>query len=370
MFNQYRLFRFTCLALLAISLLLAACGDPTATPASPATSNPATAKATTAAAPATATTAPTLTPIPTTASATTASPVDAGLTVKAGATTARTASNTLQLVWKTNGGNDKLKEPIGLAVDRQGDVYVSDAANNFVQKFDANGKFLLQWGKTGKGEGEFSFSGSGPTAGFLAVDKDGNLYVSDCYNSRVQVFDPDGKFLRSFGTEPGSGQMMLPGPITFDDKGNIYVAARVDSINMYDSTGKFLKQFNIPGEALKYAGVGAIDQQGNLYVAELLDSRVRKFDSTGKFLVSFGSKGSADGQFAAPVGTALDSQGNLYVTDNSHRIQKFDPTGKFLVSWDSAGGTQFGRTVSLVMDNQGYLYLTDGGAGMVYKLKP
>ncbi|HYP20875.1 MAG TPA: DUF2298 domain-containing protein, partial [Chloroflexia bacterium] len=92
--------------------------------------------------------------------------------------------------------------PRGIARDAQGNFYVSDTENKRIQKFDPSGKWLLSFGGEGTGNGQFSSIspgsiGTGP--GGLAVDADGNVYVADTWNHRIQKFDSEGKFLMSWG---------------------------------------------------------------------------------------------------------------------------------------------------------------------------
>lgn len=90
---------------------------------------------------------------------------------------------------------------------------------------------MLAWGSRGSGEGRFEFTPAnpedGPDAGFVAVVGQGNVYVSDAYNGRVQKFDPDGKFLMQFGNMgTGDGQFDPPTarPIYVDSQNNLYVS--------------------------------------------------------------------------------------------------------------------------------------------------
>jgi DNA-binding beta-propeller fold protein YncE len=82
--------------------------------------------------------------------------------------------------------------PWGVALDSNGDVYVSDWRNDRVQKFDPSGRYLAQWGSSGDGEGQFKRPSG------LAVDPDGNIYVCDWGNERVQVLSPSGQVLACF----------------------------------------------------------------------------------------------------------------------------------------------------------------------------
>ncbi len=116
-------------------------------------------------------------------------------------------------------------------MDSLGYVYVSDAFNFRVQKFDSYGNFVLQFGEQGSGDGQFE--GPGP----LYVDKQDHVWVSTF--PRVQKFDSQGHFLASYGSA-GSG----PGQFTG-------------------------------------AAMGTIDSQGNMYIADLLNARVQKLDANG-----------------------------------------------------------------------------------------
>ena len=85
--------------------------------------------------------------------------------------------------WGTEGAEDgQFSYPHGLAIDGDGDVYVSDRSNHRVQVFDPQGRFLRKWGAEGTGDGEFAFPER------LAIDRDGDVYVADTFNDRIQVF--------------------------------------------------------------------------------------------------------------------------------------------------------------------------------------
>ncbi len=71
----------------------------------------------------------------------------------------------------------------------------------------------------------------------------------------------------------------------------------------------------------------AVDSSGNVYVTDYDNNRVQKFDSNGNFITKWGSEGSKNGQFDGPQGIAVDSSGNVYVTDEGNiRIELFVPT--------------------------------------------
>ena len=116
-----------------------------------------------------------------------------------------------------------LTSPEGIAVDQEGNVYVADTANSRIQVFSSNGTFISKWGRYGVGNGTFN-----SPAG-IAVDQEGNVYVADTANSRIQVFSSNGTFISkwgrySFGGTRTSDGMRFPEGIAVDQEGNVYVA--------------------------------------------------------------------------------------------------------------------------------------------------
>ncbi|MDB4442486.1 6-bladed beta-propeller [bacterium] len=82
----------------------------------------------------------------------------------------------------------------------------------------------------------------------------------------------------------------------------------------------------------------AVDNNGNVYVADEANNRIKKFTSTGEFIVQWGTEGEGAGEFHSPSDVDVDSLGNVYVTDDqNHRIQKFDSNGNYLIQWGSRG---------------------------------
>jgi sugar lactone lactonase YvrE len=164
-----------------------------------------------------------------------------------------------------------------VAVARDGDLYLSEYSRaERVQRFSPDGKevrFVI--GHAGAGPGEFN------RAEGLCVDAEDRLYVADSCNHRVQVFNPDGTFLRQFGRAGAA-----------------------------------------PGE-LSYPYDVRVDAAGHVFVCEFGNSRIQVFDAEGRSLEIIGGPGFAPGQFNNPWSLAMDSAGNLYVADaTNHRVQK------------------------------------------------
>ena len=85
----------------------------------------------------------------------------------------------------------------------------------------------------------------------------------------------------------------------------------------------------------------AIDSSGNVYVTEFRGNQVQKFTSTGVLVAQWGSEGSEDGQFQNPTGIAIDREDNVYISESgNHRVQKFTSDGQWLASWGSQGSDE------------------------------
>ncbi|MCX8103186.1 MAG: hypothetical protein N3E42_01915, partial [Candidatus Bipolaricaulota bacterium] len=115
-------------------------------------------------------------------------------------------------------GDGQFFEPHAIAVDGAGNVYISDAGNHRIQKFDASGKFLLKWGSRGFAPGQFDYPRG------LAFTRGGILLVVDQDNNRVQEFRSDGGFERHWGRLGSEeGEFRSPQDIAVESAGNIYV---------------------------------------------------------------------------------------------------------------------------------------------------
>src|SRR5438876_802382 len=181
------------------------------------------------------------------------------------------------------------------------------------------------WGKAGSGAhllhgGEFGTPSFG-----LSCDQNGNVYVVDTGNCRVQKFDNAGNFVHlwgMFGTAPA---------------------------NFHNPTGI------------------AVDDKGVVYVCDTNNHRIQRFDAKmGSYLSKGGRQGGGEGQFNAPWGVAVDNtRGYVYVVDSANfRIQKFDRSGEYVMSWGSFGNADgqlyFARGIA-VDENDGAVYVVDMG---------
>jgi DNA-binding beta-propeller fold protein YncE len=235
--------------------------------------------------------------------------------------------------WGTQGQElGQFMTPVGVAVSPAGDVYVTDWDNHNVQRFTSDGAFLSRWGTLGMENGQFH----NPTG--IAINASGEVYVVDRGNWRVQKFTSDGLYLDQWGSAGfGDGQFGDPeetgiGPwgIAVSGNGDVYVADQSnDRMQKFTGAGGYLAQW---GPFLVY-GV-AVGPNGDVYVSS--DDVVRIFTSGGAPLDQIGTSGAAEGQFDNPEGVAVDRSGNVFVADMfNNRIQKFGyvPTPAKRTTW-------------------------------------
>lgn len=204
--------------------------------------------------------------------------------------------------------------PAGIAVDTNGNFYVADSLNNRIEKFDASGHLVASADGSGNGQPPFHEPWD------VAVDKQGAVYVADTWNHRIVKLDSQMHFVAAWGhpnkpTGP-DGLLSLYGPRAI-----------------------------------------AIDPEGNLLVTDTGNNRVIKFSPTGQPLASFGTRGAGQGQFQEPVGLAVSPKdGTIYVADTwNGRIEVFDAAGHFLRSLPVRGWESHG------IENKPYLALLANG---------
>jgi sugar lactone lactonase YvrE len=264
-----------------------------------------------------------------------------------------------------------LSEPAGLALDCSGNLYIADVGNNTVREVTPEGVI-----STVAGNGTAGYSGDGGPASSaelnyprnLAFDASGNLYIADFYNNAVRKVTPAGTITTIAGNgAPGfsgdggpatSATLTNPAGVAVDRGGNLYIT---------DDNNERIRKVTPSGTISTYAGTGAmsfcgdggpatdacffypntiaVDASGNLYITDYYNNRIRMVDPFGTITtvagsgVSGGPSGSYDGdggpatsaQLNGPGGVSLDANGNLYIADTgNNRIRKVTISGVVL----------------------------------------
>ncbi len=282
-------------------------------------------------------------------------------------------------VWGSNGtGTGQFVTPRSLAVGPDGSVYVLDTGNNRIQVFDQNGNFLQQWGEPGAGPGQFNEPWG------IAVAGDGTIYVADTWNHRVQVFDATGQLLRTIGTfanvqqgDPQAEQGNFWGPrdLAVDAEGNVYVTDTGNKrVQKFSPEGQFLQAWGgggvVPGSFEEPTGID-IDSQGNIYVADTWNRRIQKFDPNlnpvAQWEVVDGWQ--SEGVVNKP-GLAVDDQGRVFISDpEGYRIIAYTSEGQVLGTWGQYGQdlASLALPVGLDFNDQGQLLVADSENNRVMK---
>ncbi len=308
----------------------------------------------------------------------------------------------------------KIETAHGVAVDGQGNVYIADTRNHRVRKV-VKGNIT-----TVAGTGQEGFSGDGGpgTAAQLsfprgvAVDKQGNLYISDTGNSRIRRVSAGGTISTIAGTGvagfDGDGgpatnaQLNYPRGLVLDSEGNLYVAdswnfrirrittaGTIETVAGNGSSGPFGDGRAATSASLGLIDALAFDGRGNLYLSDQYQHTIRKVvaDGTIATVVGGGFGPASDGGLAAaatlkfPKGLAADSEGNLFLADTfNHRVRRVLPNGVIgtvagngTAGFGGDGGTstaaQLNSPSGVALDSQANaLYLSDGGNYRIRKV--
>lgn len=216
-------------------------------------------------------------------------------------------------------GKGQFKFPYGIAGDKDGNVYVADLYNGCVTVHDSKGNFLKYFAESKPEEKILEAPG-----GIRIFDD--KVYVTDIQRSKVYVFDLNGKKLLDIG-EVGTkeGQFRAPNAVTVDKEGNIYVVDTGNQrVQVFDKEGKYIKVINGSpngkGDSVFVNPRGiAIDSRGIIYVISNLTHFVYGYNQEGNQVFVFGGIGEDNDKFTLPNGLFIDSNDDVYVTDTTNQ---------------------------------------------------
>jgi trimeric autotransporter adhesin len=289
----------------------------------------------------------------------------------------------------------QLGSPDGVAADAAGNVYVSDSIDHRVRKISPSGLIT-----TAVGNGHFGFRGDGGPADSaqlnapygIALDRDGNLYIADLGNSRVRKVSASDGTIRTVaggGTNPANAEggdataarLNQPRNLALDASGNLYIADFGDHRIYRVTPAGLIYRFagvGTPGAIKDSAAVDAafapldapaglaVDRDGAVYVADSGNRRIRKIYHGVMTNVALGTVA-----LSTPCGISIDSSGNLYIADKSApNVWRL----RLGIAYPVAGSQTFTAPRDVAPDGAGNLYVGDGaaagGAGFLRRVSP
>ena len=288
-------------------------------------------------------------------------------------------------VWGSIGpAAGQFQSPHSIAVAADGSIYVADGFNHRVQKFNAQGEYVMSIG-TPSGQTPNPPNGTFNEPWGVAVAPDGSIYVADTWNHRIQHFQADGTFIKGWGAMGDTGGQAVgseglfygPRSIAVDATGRVLVADTGNKrVQVFDQAGQFITQMGggglDQGRLDEPVGV-AVDAKGNIIVADTWNGRVQALDSTGAPLAAWDIDGWLEKELVGKPYLAVDAQARVYVADEvSQRVLIFDETGKYLGGFGQYGTDDHGFTMpgGIAVDRAGFVYVVDTGSGRVLKFPP
>ncbi len=264
---------------------------------------------------------------------------------------------------KEGAGSGEYEVPEGVAIDKEGDIWVVSREGDRIEEFAAGGTFIRQFGSYGTGNGQFKE----PTG--ITIDGAGDLWVTDSGNNRIEKFSSTGTFIRSVEYHsPREGEgLYFPTGIVFSPSNSLLYVADTghNIIRVYNLEGR--EQFKVgpsteapgsePGQFKSPKGV-AIDSSGNLWVADSGNNRVEEFSSGGGYLSELGS---GEERLSIPAALAIGPEGNVFVADTGGSgLDVYSPTGVFQYRAGGAGAGGMYSPDELAFDSSGDVYVSAG----------
>ena len=264
-----------------------------------------------------------------------------------------------------------LGEPHGMAVDSKGKLFVADGKGSAIFIFDPE-THETKMIKNGKDASFKLIMG-------LAMDDNDRLFVADSGARHILVFNAE-----HHPEAVISEGLSNPVGLAIDTENRfLYVAdVNLDQILVYDAdsfqllrkigtTGKD-HTLTTAGDFAKPSGV-AVDSDGNLYVADMLNARIEIFDADGNFIRTFGKRGDGPGYFAMPKGVAIDCDGHIWVTDpQQNRMQVYSSEGQLLIYVGNGQGLlpgMFSGVQYVTIDKQNRVFTSEVFPGRIQEFR-
>ncbi|MHB9095812.1 MAG: NHL repeat-containing protein [Eubacteriales bacterium] len=260
-----------------------------------------------------------------------------------------------------DGDKGKLKQPISLATDEKGQIYVTDAGDYSVKVYLPDGKYYRSFGQKGSGHSGFGYPYG---IGFL---KSGDLVISDSVNSNVRVFSKGGKYKK---TLIEAKQKIRPGALVIDQDGQIYISDLMNhQVLVVTPKGKIVRKVKPIFSSLKYPQELVVNPSSHsIWVADSGNFAVKEINSDGLVTSTVRSWGEPPQAFSLVRGMSIDSLNRLVVADTVNgTVHVMSLQGKELFSIDGKGSPagNFVYPSYIFVDGAGRIYVADRGTGLV-----
>ena len=279
----------------------------------------------------------------------------------------------------------QLNAPRGLAIAKDGSIFVADSLNHRIQHFSPNGEFINSWGSFADSSISEAPGGTFNEPWGVAIGPDNSIYITDTWNHRVQKFDQEGNFLLQwgyFGTAETPDGFWGPRGIAVDQSGRVFVSDTGNKrIVVFDADGQYITQFGEAGfdfgQLDEPVGI-SLGLNGEVYVADTWNQRIQVFipnaDKSSYFATSSWDIAGWNGQsLENKPFLATDLYGNIYATDpEGYRILSFQPDGTFIKGWGdySPNSDGFGLPAAIGVDpNDNGIWITDAGNHRILHFK-
>ncbi len=261
-------------------------------------------------------------------------------------------------VWRSAGtGNGQFYYPEDIAVDSNGNRYVLDHFNNRVQVFNENNEYVNQWTLSSLSSGYYYYNQG------IAIDSNDNIYIVVQYDDSVYKYSTNGTLLQTISQFSDlSGSLYSPNRVAVDSSDNFFVSDSY-GVQMFDSTGEFKGTISY-----SYTPMGlAFDSSDNLYVSDDNDA-ISKYTKTGVFSYIIDTSNNWSGvtfdnsTYGSNADIAIDSSDNIYILDsNIKKVKMFDTSGNLQAEFGSWGmdNSHFNLPRGLTVDGHDTVYIAD-----------
>jgi len=267
----------------------------------------------------------------------------------------------------------QLNGPEQIAVGSDGNIYVAENRNCRIQVFTSVGTFVRMWGTQGDGDGQF---GMGGLVG-VAVGPDGSVYTAErTPNCCIQKFTPDGTFISKWGCRFGScpNELDATSGIAAGTDGFVYVSDFNGRIQKFTGEGVYVKTWGDIGPDECTTGEGPTvmpgfvqwTPDGRLLAAEDVNHKVNAYTGDGALVRSWGCC------ILGPGGVSDDGNGHVYAVEGYHDfVQVYSQDGQFITQFGSTGDGdgQFHFPTGLAADASGFVYVSDLGNNRIQKFR-